>query len=169
RGVYLARAGRRVAFARALPRPADFATARGAGFFPAARRAGVRFAATLRAADCFAAGRLAADLRAPDDLPRAADFFTAGFFAADFLAAGFFPAAFFTVDFFAADLPAARIVAGRAATIVAAARVRRTSPSSSAIALPSSAGLFTVRTPACSSARYLSAAVPLPPEITAPA
>src|ERR1700733_1345298 len=42
-------------------------------------------------------------------------------------------------------------------------------PSSSAIARPSSAGDFTVRTRAASSARYLSAAVPLPPAIIAPA
>ncbi len=37
------------------------------------------------------------------------------------------------------------------------------------MASPSSAGLFAVRTPASSSARYLSAAVPLPPATTAPA
>jgi len=40
---------------------------------------------------------------------------------------------------------------------------------SCAMALPSSAGDLTVRTPAPSSARYLSAAVPLPPAMTAPA
>ena len=49
-----------------------------------------------------------------------------------------------------------------------AASARRL-PSSYAIARPSSAGDFTVRTRAASSARYLSAAVPLPPAITAPA
>src|ERR1044072_2322006 len=42
-------------------------------------------------------------------------------------------------------------------------------PSCSAIALPRSAGLFTVRTPARSSALNLSAAVPLPPDTIAPA
>src|SRR5678815_1391318 len=42
-------------------------------------------------------------------------------------------------------------------------------PSFSAIALPRSAGLFTVRTPARSSALNLSAAVPLPPDTIAPA
>src|SRR6185295_315541 len=42
-------------------------------------------------------------------------------------------------------------------------------PSFSAIAFPRSAGLFTVRTPARSSALNLSAAVPLPPDTIAPA
>src|SRR5688572_4452719 len=42
-------------------------------------------------------------------------------------------------------------------------------PNCSAMALPRSAGLFTVRTPARSSALNLSAAVPLPPETIAPA
>src|SRR6187399_2729637 len=42
-------------------------------------------------------------------------------------------------------------------------------PSCSAIALPRSAGLFTVRTPARSSALNLSAAVPFPPDTIAPA
>src|SRR5690606_9305432 len=41
--------------------------------------------------------------------------------------------------------------------------------SCSTIALPRSAGLFTVRTPARSSAANLSAAVPLPPDTMAPA
>src|SRR4029077_6792317 len=41
--------------------------------------------------------------------------------------------------------------------------------SSSLIALPSSAGDFTVRTPAAANAAYLSAAVPLPPATMAPA
>lgn len=41
--------------------------------------------------------------------------------------------------------------------------------SCSSIAVPSSAGDLTVRTPAASSARNLSAAVPLPPAMTAPA
>ena len=46
---------------------------------------------------------------------------------------------------------------------------RRQAASAFFIALPSSAGERTVATPASSSAAYLSAAVPLPPAITAPA
>jgi hypothetical protein len=42
-------------------------------------------------------------------------------------------------------------------------------PVTSAMALPSSAGLATVFTPAASRAANFSAAVPLPPEIIAPA
>ena len=86
-----------------------------------------------------------------------------------------FDAAGFAVPLFAAFFCAeafealTRIATGRSAIIVAAARERRCRPSISAIALPSSAGLFTMRAPASSSARNLSAAVPLPPEITAPA
>src|SRR5690606_11159932 len=59
------------------------------------------------------------------------------------------------------------VVLARALTVVfALGDLRR---SWSATALPTSAGLLTVRTPARSSASYLSAAVPLPPATMAPA
>jgi hypothetical protein len=77
-------------------------------------------------------------------------------------AAGFFRAVFF----FAARFGSMISTVGRAARF---AGLARRFASSSAMALPRSAGDFTVRAPAASSARYLSAAVPLPPAITAPA
>ncbi len=58
------------------------------------------------------------------------------------------------------------VVSGVGARLATAARRL---DNNCAIALPSSAGDLTVRTPAASSARYLSAAVPLPPAMTAPA
>jgi len=78
---------------------------------------------------------------------------TGAFFAAGLRAAGFLVPAF-AAGFFAAGLALAD----------PALRARRR-----AIAVPSSAGERTVVTLAASSAANLSAAVPLPPEITAPA
>src|SRR5690606_2827141 len=127
-----------------------------------------RFAA-LRPVDfavaCFTAGLfLVGEDFFDADLRPAAVTLDAAFDAAGFAVPLF--AAFFSGEAFEA---LARIATGRSAIIVAAARERRCRPSISAIALPSSAGLFTMRAPASSSARNLSAAVPLPPEITAPA
>ena len=72
----------------------------------------------------------------------------------------------------AASLAAASAASASAALRQAAASLfafARRAFSNSAIAEPNSAGDFTVRTPASSSARNLSAAVPLPPATIAPA
>ena len=89
-------------------------------------------------------------------------FFATGLRATGFFVTAFFAAAFFFARFFFATGLRGSTFASAAA--FAARRLRR-----SAIAAPSSAGDFTVRTPAASSALYLSAAVPLPPATTAPA
>ncbi len=99
-------------------------------------------------------------------------FFAGTFFAGAFFAAALLAGAFFTGAFFAAAAFGAAAEWPRNAAADSAARwadFARRLRSRSFIALPRSAGDLTVRTPAASSARNLSAAVPLPPEITAPA
>src|SRR6478736_5593285 len=130
-------------------------------YFLRAGRRTARFGAGLR----FGTGaRFAAGLRLG-----AGFFFGAGLrFAADFDFTDFGLAA--TWHFaFAFALRLVFVVAGRSSRLAAAARRVARTFSSSAIAEPSSAGLRTVRSPASSSARNLSAAVPLPPDTTAPA
>src|SRR5688572_26288522 len=97
-------------------------------------------------------------------LPRRAIF---GFFFAVFLTAALFAPFFtgFAFDFFAVRCSMMSTV-GRSGFLRGLARRLA---SCSAIALPRSAGDFTVRAPAFSSARNLSTAVPLPPAMTAPA
>src|SRR5690606_17474493 len=96
----------------------------------------------------------------------------AGRFAAALVVALAVTLVVFFAVFFAAVLvvvlaAALAVVLARALTVVfALGDLRR---SCSATALPRSAGLLTVRTPARSSASYLSAAVPLPPATMAPA
>ena len=97
-------------------------------------------------------------LAAPAPAKRAAGFATFALARFTLERAGFSAARF-------AGAAAGR-AAGRAERAAARARRRR---SRSFMALPSSAGDLTVRTPAASNAAYLSAAVPLPPATMAPA